>query len=255
MVKSPHFPDDLMELPRSAAEARAVGSLYYFTNKPCSHGHLAARRTHNGTCQACQNKATALYHARIREEQRPAREAAKEHMRLEREARDADPEYQAAQKEQARNKAQARKRKRIREESTEGYYRSEAKKQAARYWRNPQAERDRVQARRAKGEAGWRALRLRTPPWLTPAEREAIERFYKECPAGFHVDHIAPIKHTEIAGLHVLSNLQYLPARRNRQKRNVIEHDPAWYVEHLMAVWAKDVSETGEVDWTPYYPK
>lgn len=63
-----------------------------------------------------------------------------------------------------------------------------------------------------------RALKLRaTPSW---SETEEIRLFYAECPDGYHVDHIIPLNHPKVCGLHVLANLQYLPARENLSKGN-----------------------------------
>jgi hypothetical protein len=56
-----------------------------------------------------------------------------------------------------------------------------------------------------------------------PEQVEAIKDFYQNCPEGFHVDHIVPITHPLVSGLHVLANLQYLPARENSSKRNKFE--------------------------------
>lgn len=35
------------------AEAVVKGLLYYYTGRPCKHGHVAKRQTKNGTCCAC----------------------------------------------------------------------------------------------------------------------------------------------------------------------------------------------------------
>lgn len=56
---------------------------------------------------------------------------------------------------------------------------------------------------------------LRVPPW---SETEAIRAFYEACPEGYEVDHIIPLQGLFVSGLHVLSNLQYLPALDNRRK-------------------------------------
>ena len=63
-----------------------------------------------------------------------------------------------------------------------------------------------------------RAAELRaTPKW---ANLKAIAEFYKNCPKGYHVDHIIPLRNKLICGLHVLENLQYLPATENMRKSN-----------------------------------
>lgn len=58
----------------------------------------------------------------------------------------------------------------------------------------------------------------RVPKWLTRQDKKAISIFYANCPLGYHVDHIIPLQGKEISGLHVLSNLQYLPAEENLKK-------------------------------------
>lgn len=50
-------------------------------------------------------------------------------------------------------------------------------------------------------------------------DRQAIKKFYKECPSGYEVDHIIPISK---GGLHTLENLQYLTITENRKKGSKI---------------------------------
>jgi hypothetical protein len=59
-----------------------------------------------------------------------------------------------------------------------------------------------------------------TPEW---ADREAIAEFYANCPPGFHVDHIVPLRGKIVSGLHVLNNLQYLPPEENKKKANLFD--------------------------------
>jgi len=51
-------------------------------------------------------------------------------------------------------------------------------------------------------------------------DQQGIEDFYSNCPEGYHVDHIIPLQDTNVCGLHVLSNLQYLSAIDNIIKSN-----------------------------------
>lgn len=70
----------------------------------------------------------------------------------------------------------------------------------------------------------YRARKSRqTPNW---ANVEKIKEIYLNCPKGFHVDHIVPLKGNIVSGLHVEYNLQYLPAIDNIIKRNIY-HDMA----------------------------
>lgn len=58
------------------------------------------------------------------------------------------------------------------------------------------------------------------PIW---ADRQKIRQIYEQCPKGYHVDHIIPLKGKLVSGLHVETNLQYLPAIDNLRKRNRYE--------------------------------
>lgn len=70
----------------------------------------------------------------------------------------------------------------------------------------------------ANRQANYRAAKLkRTPAW---ADLDKIKEFYDNCPRGYHVDHIVPLQGEHISGLHIETNLQYLPAIDNIKKGN-----------------------------------
>jgi len=91
--------------------------------------------------------------------------------------------------------------------------------------RDPEKERIRQARwrRQSPGKAAAKTKRYhaaklkRTPSW---ADLGAITRFYEATPEGHHVDHIIPLQGGAVSGLHVLDNLQYLPASENRAKGN-----------------------------------
>ena len=84
---------------------------------------------------------------------------------------------------------------------------------------------ERRAAERSFAAAGRAALLQATPPWLTPAQKQAIRAVYEEADrltretgVPHEVDHIVPLRGKVVCGLHVPWNLQVLTARRNRSK-------------------------------------
>lgn len=73
-------------------------------------------------------------------------------------------------------------------------------------------------ARSAAKTARHRASKaLRTPVW---ADQDAVNFFYECCPVGCDVDHIIPLHGKNISGLHVETNLQWMPTEENQVKSN-----------------------------------
>jgi hypothetical protein len=69
-----------------------------------------------------------------------------------------------------------------------------------------------------KATAKRRAAKLlRKVSW---ANDKALKFFYDCCPAGFEVDHALPLQGKTVSGLHVETNLQWLPAALNTSKGN-----------------------------------
>lgn len=186
-------------------QAKEAGLTRYFTGKPCKHGHVAERRMSDG-CVVC-----ADLHARA---------------------------WQAANpdKVKAKSRAYHRKNADIRSEKFRQWREAnpEKMKAATAAWReaNPvrvKALRDawkkanygKVLAYNAKRQA---AKLQATPAW---ADQQKIEEYYITVDGlgmltgdAYHVDHIVPLQHQRVCGLHVEHNLQILPAFDNRVKSN-----------------------------------
>jgi 5-methylcytosine-specific restriction endonuclease McrA len=63
-----------------------------------------------------------------------------------------------------------------------------------------------------------KAAKLRATPKF--ADLNKIREIYKNCPNGYHVDHIIPLQGKNVCGLHVEWNLQYLTPSANLSKSN-----------------------------------
>lgn len=63
-------------------------------------------------------------------------------------------------------------------------------------------------------------IKNRCPLW---ADLHKIHKFYINCPQGYHVDHIIPLRGELVSGLHILENLQYLTVEENLHKSNKYE--------------------------------
>ena len=80
---------------------------------------------------------------------------------------------------------------------------------------------------RSRDNAEKRRLRIRiaTPFWANPLKIAAVyqerDRLTAETGAEHHVDHIVPLTHPRVCGLHCEANLRVITAQENCQKSNV----------------------------------
>ncbi len=182
----------------SRKDAKSLGLTHYFTNKPCKHGHISKRFTLSGACCVCQSLS------------RPS----KEYVRVYRE-RTGKTSTEAVRKWREQNKQLNRERSAAWGRANKKYRSEQMKK-----WRkeNPERAKASLNSRR-------RALREQSPPWVNKVE---IRTIYQNCPDGYHVDHIFPLKGVTpegwlCCGLHIPINLQYLPAFENQSKNNRVQ--------------------------------
>jgi hypothetical protein len=188
-----------MDLPATRAAAIRQGVPFYFTGKPCKHGHVAKRET-KGNCVECRRIETAeAAHRRA--------EYFREYNRRE-DVRDRKHEWYTNNSISVRQRASLTPREKRREYQ-------EAWKQ-----RNP----DRV---KASNKSRRRKHRDATPPWLTAAQKAEIREIYriaihmtKATGEQYVVDHICPLRADTVCGLHVPWNLRVITQEENLRKSN-----------------------------------
>jgi hypothetical protein len=176
--------------------ARLKGAKFYETGKPCAKGHVAPRYVSTRQCVECV-AAHAKAWGKGNKEKRNAISA---------KWRDENPNAYIDSAARSREKHAARIRARAYAwaKTTEG----------KAYRTMKQRERE-VACRRA------------TPPWLTEEHRAQLRGMYIESAkttedtgVRHEVDHIVPLKHSKVCGLHVPWNLRVIPAEENARKYN-----------------------------------
>lgn len=192
---------ELSDLPKSRSGAIDLKSTFYFTGRPCKHGHLDKRHVRDGCRSCCREKEKA----KRRTPEGRARH--KEHTKRWRKT-ESGRESRAASK--------ARQMERIKSDPVllENFRKKESER-SRRYFQTPIGKA--VQRRHSiKKEE---KVRFATPKWT---DSSAVNSFIDACPSDFHIDHILPLRGESICGLHVLENLQYLPAKENLKKSNKV---------------------------------
>lgn len=167
-------------------ESLQSGNPYYFTGKPCKHGHVSIRRTKNRLCLACE---LSRDHKSDYQKRKVAQLKQKK-------------EYHNKNKEKLNEKSRLshQENKKQRLEKQREYYRSNKGKAF---------ERAAIRNKRIKDQA---------PTWC---ERDKISKLYsKASELGFHVDHVVPLKSEIVCGLHCWHNLQLLDPEINISKSN-----------------------------------
>jgi hypothetical protein len=172
--------------------AMQSGDATYFTGRPCLRGHLAFRTTKDGKCIECR---------RIHDKTYYWKDPAKTRNRV--------VAYGAKNRELQASKAADYRQRRSPEQMAADRERAKLK---SREWRkNNPSHRNFLKKQYVAVKSS------RVPKW---ADRDKILWYYKNCPSGWHVDHIIPLRGKNVCGLHVETNLQWLPAIENMRKNN-----------------------------------
>lgn len=188
-----------MEYPKRRKEAQEQGAKYYFTGVPCTHGHIALRKT-KGACVECLKN----------EWKEAAEKRAKYFFAYNRSeaGKEAKSRYYEANRDAVIARAQART--------------PEEKRRYRDVWKraNPVQVRADTKARRRKH-------REATPPWLTRKQKSEIRQLYqiaitmtKTTGEQYVVDHIIPLRGEGVCGLHVPWNLRVITQEANLLKSN-----------------------------------
>lgn len=201
------------------AETRALAELrgekYYFTGKPCVHGHMSLRWTKTGICCKCSTEhRRAQYHSDPEKCRRQARESW---------ARHRDKRIQYLRDRYTNN------REHYLGACRDYYQRNKKKAQESRkewFRRNPEKQRKYRERWRQKNRGlvtyytrkRQKQIEVATPSW---ADQDEIRYIYSLAGEKGHVvDHIVPLTSNYVCGLHCPDNMRVIPESLNIAKRN-----------------------------------
>ena len=186
-------------LPKTRAEATAIGATHYFTGKPCKHGHIAPRKT-KGACIVCieiewkaANEKRADYFAAYNKSDAGHK---------------AKKKYYSENKELVVTKALSRS--------------NEQRQQYRQSWKDkhPDEVRANNKHRRDKHKQA-------TTKWLSKQQKKDIKQKYVDAMVVTRitgkqhvVDHIVPLRGENVCGLHVAWNLRVITQKENLAKSN-----------------------------------
>lgn len=190
-----------MEYPTTRQQARETNSTYYYTGKPCKHGHFDKRDTKKGCCQSCRKIDWAKENKRRKD--LPESEASKQSKR----------KYYEKNRDLVIARALARPEK--------------DKRRYRRTWKKNNPELNRM-----SNNAWKRRQKDACPDWLSEGDRKRINNIYLEAQKiskatgeRYVVDHIVPIRSDIVCGLHVPWNLRVVSEEINSSKNNKLLHD------------------------------
>jgi hypothetical protein len=185
---------DYKDLPSTHTEAIRRGEKYYFTGKPCKHGHISPRFVSGRKCKEC---------AYIRNRKRTIEEDYWQDY--------GDDDYKKRKREYAKK-----------------HYLTYAHKKAF-----------------AKRRRLVKLARVATREGSEKIRRMTLESQIRTLDTGikYEVDHIIPIVHEKVCGLHVPANVQILTKKQNRAKASRFDQDKQSKIQ--MQLLKKKPSEEG----------
>ena len=211
------------DLPRRRKDALASGATHYFTGKACRRGHLSIRNAHTGRCLVCDRENHLIHLERNPE----ARERLNARMREYRKT----PRAKELKKKWDRLPEQVEKRrKKNRTPEQRAYMKAYNQKPEIQEYQKEYARKNKARLNARTGAR--RARRIRQTPRWAESEKAGIARLYDEATAlsestgiPHEVDHIVPLNHPEVSGLHCLANLRIITQAENRSKGNSFDPD------------------------------
>ena len=224
----------------SKEQAKANGLRYYFTGKPCNHGHVAERMTSGGGCRECLRGSNARYR-RENIDQTRERIADWRARNLEK-LRGDKAKWFTDNPERTRAVAamwEANNPEKVRaiQANWRNKNKDKVRDRAVRYYASKAG-----MASNRKCAASRRARQMQAiPAWygefdeFVMAEAALLAQLRQDATGvDWHVDHAVPLAARKACGLHCGMNLQVIPATLNESKHNkMILTEPGEWLRHL----------------------
>lgn len=212
----------------SRKEAKSLGIKRYYTGKPCPHGHVEPRYTHNGECEACARNRSSKKSKSVTKEQKKER----------------DKKYYEKNKEKIRSKQKENyklltidEKKKRRGSVTSDSILNQKTRSSKWYLINKEKQKE-VKAKYLEEKryivyainANRRARKKRAS--VLWSDKNKIKQIYldsilisKTTGIKHHVDHIVPLKSKFVCGLHNEFNLMIITEEDNLKKGNLFWPD------------------------------